>query len=324
MQNNEEFIALLKSVINENELNTIPGDNLITIYKRARSIDASNNNLDIELSKAINTVLEEIKKRGLSPDTKPHENRPREIPHYDNSSFKQTEADGSSKWVYWVAIPIIVIVIALVVNRSFFSEAPKAPTFDIQLYYNDNKGYYGDKPLEDVARDIYEREGHAKTFGDYDTFKKQTGIDKAIQEDNDRRKPSFLSKLMGAIPFRYDEESIYGGLYRYDRFTSAVERRYGTDEKSFKWVSRPQFRNLQHVRDYMAQWERNRQIWAIEEQNEELTRKQIVQQMQQPTMQQQWDADRKNEELKRKLEDIKDTLDAEKREREFRDIQRSR
>ena len=137
---------------------------------------------------------------------------------------------------------------------------------------------------------------------------------------------------MGAIPFRYEEESIYGSLYRYDRFTKTVERRYGNNENSFKWVLKPQFKNLQHVRDYMAQCERNGQIWAIEAQTEELKRKQIVQQMQQPiiqqpiiqqqTMQQQWEADRKNEELKRKLEDIKDTLEKEKREREFRDMER--
>ncbi len=68
---NEEFIALLKSSINENGLNTIPGDDLIEIYKRAKLIEASSNNLDIELSKAINILLEEIKKRRLSPDTTP-------------------------------------------------------------------------------------------------------------------------------------------------------------------------------------------------------------------------------------------------------------
>ena len=63
----------------------------------------------------------------------------------------------------------------------------------------------------------------------------------------------------------------------------------------------------------MAQRERNRQIEAIEEQAETLKRAQI---------QQQWETDNKNEELKRKLEDIKNTLEAEKRERELQDTRR--
>jgi len=37
-QQNEEFIELLKSTINENGLNTIPGDDLIEIYNRARVV----------------------------------------------------------------------------------------------------------------------------------------------------------------------------------------------------------------------------------------------------------------------------------------------
>jgi len=67
-QQNEEFIALLKSSINENGLKTIPGDDLIEIYKRAKSIESSYGIPSLALSVTINAVLEEIKKRGLSPD----------------------------------------------------------------------------------------------------------------------------------------------------------------------------------------------------------------------------------------------------------------
>ena len=297
MQKNEEFIELLKSAINENGLNTIPGDDLIEIYKRAKLIEASSNNLDIELSKAINTLLKEIKKRRLSPDT-----TPQKILDYKDSSFsKINEGGGSYKWVYAIAIPAIIIALVLIISNyssdKTGTEAPKAPTFDIVGYYNEYKSYYGDIPLEDVAKHAFTALGYDKEYPDYESWKKDKGLEAIIQEDNDRRKPSFSSKLMGAIPFRYEEESIYGSLYRYDRFTKTVERRYGNNENSFKWVLKPQFKNLQHVRDYMAQCERNGQIWAIEAQTEELKRKQIVQQMQQPimqqqTMQQQWEADR--------------------------------
>jgi len=119
--NDEEFIELLKSSINENGLNNIPGKELLEIYHRAKLIDASINNRDIELSKTINTLSDELKKRGLSQDIKPQTNMQQEIHHYKDYSFKQNDAGGSSKWVYAIAIPIIVIVIALVVISNFSS-----------------------------------------------------------------------------------------------------------------------------------------------------------------------------------------------------------
>ena len=115
-QNDEEFIELLKSSISENGLNTIPGDDLIEIYKQAKSIEASSNIPDIELSKAINTLLEEINKRGLSP-----EDKPQEIYTFKNSFLKQRYAFGISNWVYAIAIPIIIIVIALFLISNFSS-----------------------------------------------------------------------------------------------------------------------------------------------------------------------------------------------------------
>jgi uncharacterized RDD family membrane protein YckC len=120
-RNDEEFIELLKSSINENGLNNIPGHDLIVIYNRARSIEASSNIPDDELSKVINTLLEEINKRGLSPDRKQQDNNFKTIHSNQDYSFKQKEAGGSSKWVYAIAIPIIVIVIALFVISNFSS-----------------------------------------------------------------------------------------------------------------------------------------------------------------------------------------------------------
>ena len=116
-QSNEEFIALLKSTINENRLNTIHGDDLIEIYKRARSIDASSNNLDIELSKAIDTLLEEIKKRGLSPDVKS-----KEMPHHEDSSAAAKVNTSRSKIVGIAMIAgavIFILIIGIVTGRLF-------------------------------------------------------------------------------------------------------------------------------------------------------------------------------------------------------------
>ena len=66
-KDNEDFIVLLKSAAYENKRDTIPNADLLEICNRARSIeDASSKTLDIEFSRVINTLLEEIKKRGLS------------------------------------------------------------------------------------------------------------------------------------------------------------------------------------------------------------------------------------------------------------------
>jgi uncharacterized RDD family membrane protein YckC len=62
----EEFITLIKSTVKENKLNTIPDNDLMEIYNRAKLFALNSNELDFELSKAINAMLEEIKKRGLS------------------------------------------------------------------------------------------------------------------------------------------------------------------------------------------------------------------------------------------------------------------
>lgn len=94
-QQNEEFIALLKSTIKENRLGVIPNEDLLEIYQRAQSKAASSNILDIELSKAINTLLEEIKKRELSQDSKPQKNIIRDASSvdYDNAPVLDTNTN---------------------------------------------------------------------------------------------------------------------------------------------------------------------------------------------------------------------------------------
>ena len=64
--------------------------------------------------------------------------------------------------------------------------------FDILGYYKDNKEFYGDAPLEDVAKDAYQREYKDK-YPDYNSWKKIKGIDSIIQEDISKRKSSEIS-----------------------------------------------------------------------------------------------------------------------------------
>jgi len=315
---NEEFIELVKSSISENGLNNIPGDDLIVIYNRARSIEASSNIPNYELSKVINTLLEEINKRGLSPDSKQQDNNFKTIHSNKDYSFKQKEAGGSSKWVYAIAIPIIVIFIALVINKSFLSETPKAPQLDLLGYYNKHKDYYGDIPLEEVAKDAFTRGGYDKQYPDFETWKKETGIAADIEEDNDRRKPSLSDKFKEfeiPFPFRFDEKSIDGHLFRFDRLTRTVEFRRSLGNNKYKWEPKPYYRNLQHVRDHRARIERDRQIKAIEEQTGAIKeQKEAIYD----------DLFRKDNErqLQRNVEDIKDTLDKERRDRQFREMNR--
>ncbi len=297
---NEEFIELVKSSISENGLDNIPSDDLIVIYNRAKSIDASNNIQDVELSKAINTLLEEINKRGISPEAKPLE-----IYTYKNSFLKQRNAGGSSKWVYAIAIPIIVIVIALVINKSFPPEAQKAQALDIVGYYDKHKDFYGDIPLEEVAKDVFYNGEYSKKNPDYNAWKKESGIDVDIEADRRRRNPTFEDKpkdskplsldkskdFKVSFPFRFDEESIDGHLFRFDRLTRTVEFRRSLGNNKYKWEPKPYYRNLQHVRDHLARIDRDRQIRAIENQTEA-------------------------------MEDIKNTVEDERRDRQFREMNR--
>ena len=72
--------------------------------------------------------------------------------------------------------------------------------FKISDYYNQYKDYYGDASLEDVAKDIYDRGGHANQYKDFETFKKTTGMDAEIQADNEKRRPkSFMDKLSEGV-----------------------------------------------------------------------------------------------------------------------------
>ena len=69
--------------------------------------------------------------------------------------------------------------------------------FDLVDFYSRHKDYYGDAPLEDVAKDVFQR-GYAEKYPDYDTWKKTSGIESVIQEDTRRRNPTFEDKLRGA------------------------------------------------------------------------------------------------------------------------------
>lgn len=60
--------------------------------------------------------------------------------------------------------------------------------FDIVGYQKANKAYYGNAPLIDVARDVYEQDFKDQS-PDFDTWAKSSGIESYIQEDAKKRTP---------------------------------------------------------------------------------------------------------------------------------------
>lgn len=128
------------------------------------------------------------------------------------------------------------------------------------------------------------------------------------------------------ILFRYDEESIGGRLFRFDKLTRTVEIRINMGDDEYQWEPRPHFKNLQHVRDYTAKQDRNRQIRAIEEQTDAMERMQRQQQINDNINTMNQNLNNSNDimkqhnerQLQQNVEDIKNTLEAEKRERQFR------
>jgi len=325
---NEEFVELVKSSISENGLNKIPGDDLIKIYKQAKSIEASSNIPDDELTKVINTLLEEINKRGLSPDSKLQDNNFKIIDSNEDSSFKQNEAIRMSKWIYIIAIPIIVMSIVLIINKSFYSEVPKEPTLDLLGYYNKYKDFYGDIPLEDVAKDAFTRGGYYKMYPNFEAWVKDTGIASVIQEDKDRRSPSLSDKFKEfkiPFPFRFDEESIDGYLFRFDRLTRTVEFRRSLGDNKYQWEPKPYYRNLQHVRDHRARIYRDRQIRAIENQTSAIEEQREAMDETNKIRHNSHDdymRQSKERQLQDNVEDIKNILEAERRDRRSREMNR--
>ena len=115
-QQNDEFIVLLKSAITENGLNTIPGDDLIEIYKRARAIAEASNQQDMELLNAVTMLSEEITNRGLSKDiTKSQEKEPQDNSDYKESSSQQNKADRIFEWNWGFVITGLLIGIAVTI-----------------------------------------------------------------------------------------------------------------------------------------------------------------------------------------------------------------
>jgi hypothetical protein len=70
---------------------------------------------------------------------------------------------------------------------------------DILGYRDKNKDFYGDTPLEEVAKDAFSRGGYDKKYSDYNTWKKESGIDVDIEEDRRLRNPTFEDKLRSKV-----------------------------------------------------------------------------------------------------------------------------
>lgn len=121
--------------------------------------------------------------------------------------------------------------------------------FDIQEYYNKHKDYYGDVPLDAVAKDIYDR-GYSDKFGDFGEFKKAAGIHDTILADSNRRKgPSSVS------PLRLGESFVKGAA---EGLTTELPSMVG---KSLQFVGPPGGK-IEHAGKSIADWaEEKREAW---------------------------------------------------------------
>ena len=83
--------------------------------------------------------------------------------------------------------------------------------FDILSYRDKYKDYYKGKSLDEVAQDVYSGGGFDKS-DDYDTWKKNTGIDSVLEEDRRRRNPTFTDKLANAIESKEPSGKLRRGV----------------------------------------------------------------------------------------------------------------
>ena len=128
VKENEEFISSLKSVVNENRLGIIPDEDLLEIYKRAKSIDASRNYMDIGFLITINSLLKEIKKRGLPQD----EN----VPVVSSLDGTPPKLAG---WL-WLEVfanemAVLSIIVSVVAAVFFFQRRRFVPRMMVYLYF---------------------------------------------------------------------------------------------------------------------------------------------------------------------------------------------
>jgi tetratricopeptide (TPR) repeat protein/uncharacterized membrane protein YeaQ/YmgE (transglycosylase-associated protein family) len=208
-QQNKEFIALLKSTVKENKLDIIPDRELIEICKRAKSIDTSSNNLDVEFSKAINTLLEEIKKRGLSQDI----TKPQKISNYEDYSYTKNKTGETFEWnwryAFYLVGFILLVVIAFKVIKSFSESADKYSNigndyFEMGQYQKAVENYNEAIHLEPDKDYIYRNRGLAYyNLGNYN---------QAIQDNNKaiELNPKFVDAYI-------DRGRAYGNLGNYNQ-----------------------------------------------------------------------------------------------------------
>ncbi|MBN1364911.1 MAG: RDD family protein [Syntrophaceae bacterium] len=119
-QQDEKFIELLKSSISENGLNKFTADELIKTYNRAKAIASCSNEIDIELSKSINALSTEIKKRGLVPAVKPQEKANDEDSYITEKADKERSvAQVLLAIIAAIIIPLILYILLGIISKYF-------------------------------------------------------------------------------------------------------------------------------------------------------------------------------------------------------------
>lgn len=93
--------------------------------------------------------------------------------------------------------------------------------FDLIGYRNKYHSYYGDSPLEDVAKDAFAR-GYHQGEPDFDTWKQSSGIKPIIQEDIKRRVRRAWCVACGAEGTIHFEEAAAAELDDFFSFVTGL------------------------------------------------------------------------------------------------------
>ncbi len=179
-QSDEEFIALIKSTVKENRFDVISDSELTEIYNRGKSIAAYSNELDFELSKAINNLLEEIKKRRLSQGGMPHEISNNEIARKKAEAQIAEETQQDEKYIAFLKSTVNESWLGRTLGDELLEIYKKAQFVDARRINPDTEFK---KTINDLADEIKKR-GLTKNIKSDEFVNYQDSSSGQIKADN--------------------------------------------------------------------------------------------------------------------------------------------
>lgn len=143
MNNDEEFIAALESLIAEGMLETIPNSELMEMLRKARAIDNKSNLTDRVIADAMISLSREIDHRGLRP-----EEASAVIASYEESSSKNISSEKPKKTRVWILAFFLIAAAAIVI---WYAQAQKDGT---SLNPSDRAAAMIQQAMSRVRRDV--------------------------------------------------------------------------------------------------------------------------------------------------------------------------